>query len=198
VRPTAHLDTAGNGTSAEFGASIALKPRLFRGVWRINRAQAAFVRIIAERVLKGESLGSIARDLNVREVRTPAGLVGVWRGANIRTMIASGRFCGWREWTPQKTTKAGTRHIVGLVHAVLSETDLTERVEPSAPDPSEAERLVTKLEKLAEMWGNDLLSRQEWTAARAPLLARQTELERQTNRVARSAILAWPQLVGPG
>lgn len=68
--------------------------------WRIHEPEAAIIREIADRLLTGDTLAGIARDLNSRGVVTPDGLTGRWRGANIRAMITAGRYCGWREWTP--------------------------------------------------------------------------------------------------
>ncbi|MGF1661016.1 MAG: recombinase family protein [Kineosporiaceae bacterium] len=77
--------------------------------WVVDEDQAAVVREIAARLLRGDALASIARDLNARGVPTPGGRVGGWRGGNIRSMITAGRYCGWREHTPTPATGQRSR-----------------------------------------------------------------------------------------
>lgn len=64
----------------------------------VHPEQAAVLREVASRVLAGESLYAVVDDLNRREVPTLRG--GTWRRGTLRTMLTSGRLCGWREWTP--------------------------------------------------------------------------------------------------
>lgn len=68
--------------------------------WVIYEPEALIIREIADRLLSGDTLTGIARDLNRREVPTPAQKVGAWRGVNIRSLVTAGRYCGWREYTP--------------------------------------------------------------------------------------------------
>jgi site-specific DNA recombinase len=73
------------------------------GAWQINPDQAAIVTEIARRLLAGEPLHAVARDLNRRGVATYRHAPHGWRAPNIRQMITAARLCGWREWTPAST-----------------------------------------------------------------------------------------------
>ena len=75
--------------------------------WVIHELEAVIIREISGRLLSGDSLAGIARDLNRRRVPTPAQKVGAWRGVNIRSLITAGRYCGWRGYTP--ATRRGGR-----------------------------------------------------------------------------------------
>jgi hypothetical protein len=85
--------------------------------WVIHDQEADVIREIAARLLAGDTLTGIAKDLNARRVPTPAGLVGRWRAPNIRSMVVSGRYCGWREWTPSRWE--GKSRIQGRGFGVL-------------------------------------------------------------------------------
>lgn len=79
--------------------------------------EAAVIREVAARLLAGDSLGSIARDLDERQVRTSTGKV--WKTSMLRRTITSARISGQREnrgeivgpavWpaiiTPEQTTQ---------------------------------------------------------------------------------------------
>jgi site-specific DNA recombinase len=64
---------------------------------RIDEHEAPIVRDCAARILSGESLISVATDLNARGVRTTTG--GSWRTSVLRSMLASARISGRREHT---------------------------------------------------------------------------------------------------
>lgn len=61
----------------------------------IDAAEAAMVRECADRALAGESLRSIVRDLNTRDIRTSTGKA--WSQQALRGMLRSGRIAGLRE-----------------------------------------------------------------------------------------------------
>jgi DNA invertase Pin-like site-specific DNA recombinase len=63
--------------------------------WTIEPDEAAIVREAAERILAGDSLRSLAADLNRRSVRTVTG-VG-WKGSVLRNLLLSARISGQRE-----------------------------------------------------------------------------------------------------
>jgi DNA invertase Pin-like site-specific DNA recombinase len=69
--------------------------------WRLVEEEAAVVRECAKRVLSGESLFGVARDLNARGITTLAGKR--WTHQGMRRLLISGRICGWREHTPGRT-----------------------------------------------------------------------------------------------
>jgi DNA invertase Pin-like site-specific DNA recombinase len=64
----------------------------------VDEAEAEVVREMVRRVLAGESLRSIANDLNERGVRTVTGKT--WATATIRGMVMSPRIAGFREHSP--------------------------------------------------------------------------------------------------
>ncbi|MDP9166666.1 MAG: recombinase family protein [Actinomycetota bacterium] len=107
--------------------------------WLLDLTQAAIVKEVADRILAGESLRSIATDLNVRNVPSPAAARYGWRAPNMRQMITSGRFCGWREWSPLSGGRraAGSGELVaqGDWPAILTRQE-TERLRLLLFDPS--------------------------------------------------------------
>jgi DNA invertase Pin-like site-specific DNA recombinase len=64
------------------------------GMTEIRASEAAIVREVAERIIGGETLASIARDLNTREVATPEG--ARWAGPNLGTMMKRPHLAGLR------------------------------------------------------------------------------------------------------
>lgn len=110
--------------------------------WEVDPHQASVVRDIADQLLAGHSLGGIARRLNDSGEPTPTGLVGAWRGANIRGLITAGRYCGWREHTPppgrgERSRGRGTGELVaqGSWPPIL-ERSTTERLRLLLSDPA--------------------------------------------------------------
>ncbi len=109
--------------------------------WEVHEPEAAIVREITSRLLAGESLGRLARDLNERHVPTPSGMTGVWRGGNIRQLVAAGRYCGWREYTPAAGGARGRGRGFGDLVAVGSwppilTKETTEQLRLLLNDPS--------------------------------------------------------------
>ncbi len=78
-------------------------------------AEADVIRESARRVLAGESLAAVCRDLAGRDVRTPAG--GHWQPRTLRRLLASARISGRREHTPSGSY-VGTRPLCGEIVAV--------------------------------------------------------------------------------
>jgi DNA invertase Pin-like site-specific DNA recombinase len=74
--------------------------------------EAEIIKEMARRILSGESLASLARDLKVRDVRTPKD--GHWTHQTLRRMLASARISGRREHTPRKSYET-TRPLLGEV-----------------------------------------------------------------------------------
>lgn len=70
------------------------------GAWQVVDDEARIIREIAGRLLGGESLRAIARELNRRGVPTPRCSPCGWRSTSVRHLVAAGRHCGFREWTP--------------------------------------------------------------------------------------------------
>jgi site-specific DNA recombinase len=79
----------------------------YSAAWELLDDEAAEVRRVAERILGGESLGSITRDLNARGVRT--GRDSEWTSANLGRAMRSPHLAGLRrhhedlhvgEWEP--------------------------------------------------------------------------------------------------
>lgn len=89
-----HRELAEAGKAASLGGSYGYRPDE-----SLDPEQAAVIREMVDRLLAGDSLRSIAYDLNERAVPTARG--GVWRQGTIRQIVMSGRIAGWREWTPR-------------------------------------------------------------------------------------------------
>ena len=64
------------------------------GTLTIDEAEAAIVRECAERVLAGETVGAILRDLQARDVRTSTG--GPWRRRSLVYTLTAARIAGLR------------------------------------------------------------------------------------------------------
>lgn len=111
------------------------------GSFRIDDEEASVVREIADRILRGDSLAGIAQSLNERQVPTPGGRLGNWRGPNLRPMIMAARYCGWREHTPapargERSRGRGTGELIapGRWPAIL-DRETTERLRALLGDP---------------------------------------------------------------
>jgi site-specific DNA recombinase len=72
----------------------------------------------ARRVLAGESIASIVRDLNARGVRTSAG--NPWNRTTLRRMLCSARISGRREHIPTDSYQ-GVRPLVGEIVSATSD-----------------------------------------------------------------------------
>ncbi|HEY8111252.1 MAG TPA: recombinase family protein, partial [Actinomycetes bacterium] len=92
--------------------------------------EAEIIRECARRVLVGEGLTSVCRDLAVRDVRTPTG--NRWRRNTLRQLLASARISGRREHT-SRSSWSGTRPLLGEI--------TKEAVWPAIITPVESDRL---------------------------------------------------------
>jgi site-specific DNA recombinase len=101
--------------------------------------EADVIRECAARVLAGESLSSLAIDLDGRGVRTPKG--GKWQPRTLRRMLASARISGRREHKPRASSDTGTRPLLGEIvadavwPAIITPTD-SDRLRSLLSDPS--------------------------------------------------------------
>ncbi|HWC35936.1 MAG TPA: recombinase family protein [Mycobacteriales bacterium] len=100
--------------------------------------EAEVVREMASRVLAGESLTSICRDLMARGVITPLGKA--WTPTSMRRLLASARISGRREHTP-KSAYGSTRPLVGEIVADavwegIVSVDDSDRLRRMLSDPS--------------------------------------------------------------
>jgi site-specific DNA recombinase len=77
----------------------------------VETQQAAVIREVAQRILAGETLYSIAADLNARGVPTPGRGSGGWRSVTIRQTIMRASLAGWREWRPGARGTRGGRGL---------------------------------------------------------------------------------------
>ena len=81
----------------------------------VVKSEAAVVRRAAGRVLAGESLGSVCRELNARGTPTAGG--GRWTTTTLRRVLISARISGRREYTPRRVGYRGTRPVLGDIVA---------------------------------------------------------------------------------
>lgn len=82
----------------------------------VVEAEAEVIRGVARRVLSGESLSSVCRDLAASGITTPTG--GTWKPTTLRRLLASARISGRREHTPVATLPKGrTRPLCGQIVA---------------------------------------------------------------------------------
>jgi site-specific DNA recombinase len=101
-------------------------------------AEAEVVREAARRVLAGEALASVCRDLNRRGVTTTTG--GAWSTTTLSRVLASGRIAGWREHIPRgrdetKRVRMGDLVAKGEWPAIVSEAD-SRRLRTLLADPA--------------------------------------------------------------
>lgn len=108
----------------------------------INEAEAEVVRECADRVLAGESLSSICRDLRVRDIHTTAG--NYFLPTTLRDMLCSARISGRREHIPVDSYRGKARPLVG---EIVSETAVWPKIiEPEQSDQIRA--MLTRPERL--------------------------------------------------
>ncbi|TAM93515.1 MAG: recombinase family protein [Jatrophihabitans sp.] len=110
-----------NRQAAEQGRPATRGPRSYgytRDGMTIVEAEAAVVRVLAERFLAGESIAALTRWLNDSEIPTATGGT-VWWSASVRQLLRSARVSGQREYhgeivapgtwptiiTPEQTTR---------------------------------------------------------------------------------------------
>ena len=96
----------------------ALKRDTGRITATVDPVEGPIVSECARRVLAGESIASITRDLNQREVLTSAG--NPWNRTTLRRMLCSARISGRREHIPTDSYE-GVRPLVGEI--VSTESD---------------------------------------------------------------------------
>ncbi len=92
--------------------------------------EAEVIREAARRVLAGESLTSVCRDFEKRDIRTPAGRH--WLPTTLRRLLASARISGRREHTPRSSFQT-TRPLLGEIVA--------DAVWPAIITPVDSDRL---------------------------------------------------------
>ena len=80
----------------------------------VREDEAEVIREAARRILAGESLGSLCRDLAARDVRTTTGRH--WTPQMMRRLLGSARVSGRREHAPHDTY-AGTRPLLAEITA---------------------------------------------------------------------------------
>lgn len=100
----------------------------------IDPSQAEIIREIADRILAGETLHAVARDLNARGVPSPGG--AQWRTGNMRAMIMRGVLCGWREWEPGGHGHGSGELIAKGTWSPILDRPTTERLRALLNDPS--------------------------------------------------------------
>lgn len=81
----------------------------------VREDEAVIIREAAARVLAGESMSSVCRDLAERGVTTPTGRH--WQPRTLRRLLASARISGRREHRPRASADTGTRPLVGEIVA---------------------------------------------------------------------------------
>ncbi|HET9256861.1 MAG TPA: recombinase family protein [Pseudonocardiaceae bacterium] len=130
--------------AAEAGHQVAGGRRpygyaLARGTGRITASvdpvEGPIVAECAARVLAGESIASITRDLNARGVLTSAG--NPWNRTTLRRMLCSARISGRREYIPGDSY-TGVRPLVGEIVSATSDW-------PAIISATDSDRLRTLL-----------------------------------------------------
>lgn len=92
--------------------------------------EAEVIREAARRVLAGESLASVCKDFQRRDVKTPSGRH--WVPTTLRRLLASARISGRREHTPRSSFQT-TRPLLGEIVA--------DAVWPAIISPVDSDRL---------------------------------------------------------
>ncbi|MED7928172.1 recombinase family protein [Nonomuraea sp. LP-02] len=92
--------------------------------------EAEIIREAARRVLAGESLASVCKDFEQRDVKTPTGRH--WIPTTLRRLLAAARISGRREHTP-RSSYGTTRPLVGEIVA--------DTVWPAIISPADSDRL---------------------------------------------------------
>jgi site-specific DNA recombinase len=113
-------------------------------------SEADVVREAARRILAGESLGSMCRELNARGTPTAGG--GRWTTTTLRRVLISARISGRREYTPRSRGYRGARQSLGEVVA--------DAVWPAIINPTDSDRLrqmLTRPERRTNATGRTYL-----------------------------------------
>lgn len=69
--------------------------------WEVVEPEAEIIREVAQRLLAGENLTAITRDLHLRDVPTLSGKP--WQRSSLRGIMVSARIAGWREHQPGRS-----------------------------------------------------------------------------------------------
>jgi DNA invertase Pin-like site-specific DNA recombinase len=105
--------------------------------FRIVDDEAAVIVEAVDRLLAGETLLGVTRDLNARGILTLRGKT--WSRQSLRNLVLSARICGWREHTPGRTDSyswsGGTFVAEGEWPAIV-ERSKVERLRRMLGDPS--------------------------------------------------------------
>lgn len=120
---------------------------------RIVPEEAAIIRECARRVLAGEALAAVCRDLNARGIPTSTG--ARWSNTTLARLLASARIAGAREHRPRSRAETRRPYIGEITKrnawpAIISEED-SARLRSLLADPSRRKRPGPK--------GNNLLTR---------------------------------------
>lgn len=107
--------------------------------WEIVEDEAAVIREAAERVLSGEAMLAIVRDLNRREILSAKGKA--WSVSALRTILLSARIAGWTSHTPGRTRDEGAPWAGGPFTApaewpAIVDRSTVERMRRILADPS--------------------------------------------------------------
>ena len=102
----------------------------------LREPEAEIIRELAARLLSGEPLRALCRDLDAREIRTTRGKA--WQPTPLGRMLASPRIAGLRQHGKDKD---GRPHIIGPAQwpAIISEQD-SARIRTLLSDPSRRTR----------------------------------------------------------
>jgi site-specific DNA recombinase len=84
----------------------------------INEEEAAIIRECAQRVLAGESLSSVCREMAARDVRTSGG--NHFIPFTLRMLLGSARISGRRELKPRDSYRGKARPLVGEITAQVA------------------------------------------------------------------------------
>jgi DNA invertase Pin-like site-specific DNA recombinase len=114
----------------------------YRSDGTIDEAQALIVREVADRLLAGETLHSVATDLNSRAVPSPGG--AAWRTGNMRVMVMRGALCGWREWRVGGRGRGSGELVAEGDWPPILERVTTEQLRALLEDPSRRRGRVAK------------------------------------------------------
>lgn len=103
----------------------------------VREAEAEVIRECVKRVLAGEGVRTLARDLNSRGICTSTG--GQWSAQTLKRMLASGRISGQRDHQPHTRTESKRRLVGEIVAdavwpAIISKED-TARLRALLMDP---------------------------------------------------------------
>ena len=104
----------------------------------VNRVEAKVLREMVRRVLAGENIAALCRDLNRREIATTGGKR--WTPPRVKTLVMSPRIAGWRS-KPGTFGRYGSEFlVVGQWPAIVSRRDVESVRELLADDTSGAGR----------------------------------------------------------